>query len=165
MVRGDHNFSSREKGFNQCIYQKISRRYSHLSLYYFSIDIEYNFKKNPGNKTVVNGSKVEIECQAPSHFPNQVNYKWYKNYRVMSTSGQKSISSSGSLIITEVLKSDEGVYVCEATNKFSLETRTSTAGYLTVNGMFTYRVIFSSLPYFTGLPYNPQGVIGINIAI
>ena len=77
-------------------------------------------------------------CEPPSHFPNTLRYEWYKSYRKinMDADGRIGISSSGSLVISPVLKSDEGVYFCDVSlsKEFLIKTRTSTPGYLTVNG-------------------------------
>ena len=50
--------------------------------------------------------------------------------------GRVSISPTGNLVISPVLKSDEDVYLCEVSlsKEFSMKTRTSDVAYLTVNG-------------------------------
>ncbi|CAB4036137.1 Down syndrome cell adhesion molecule-like [Paramuricea clavata] len=114
--------------------------------------IDFNFKRNPENKTVVNGSRVEMICEPPSHFPKSLRYKWYKSYRKIIMDGRIGISSSGSLVISPVLKSDEGVYICDVSlsKEFLIKTRTSTAGYLTVNVP----------PYFLTKPSHQIVVLG-----
>ena len=120
----------------------------------FPTDIDYSFKQDPKDKTAVNGSNVELECDAPSHYPkNRIIYKWYNNYRVMTMNDRKKILPSGSLMFTPVLKSDEGVYFCEATNQYSRQTRTSKEAFLTVNGvlfsLYTYTLL--TVKYFYSL--------------
>jgi hypothetical protein len=108
----------------------------YLYYYFVFIDIDFHFKRNPENQTAVNGSRVEIICEPPDHFPiNAIQYSWYKAYRRISVNGRVRISS-GNLVISPVLKSDEDVYFCEVSlpKTFLMKTRASTPAYLTVNG-------------------------------
>ena len=102
------------------------------------IDIEFQFKRNPENTTAVNGSRVEMICESPDHFPiNAIKYSWYKAFKRMTLNGRVRISS-GNLVISPVLKSDEGVYLCETSlsKEFLMKTRASIPAYLTVNGKY-----------------------------
>ena len=97
--------------------------------------IDFDFTRNPANQTVVNGSRTEQICDPPNHFPKNLQFKWYKDYRTLRTGGRDTILPSGNLVISPVLKEDEGVYFCAVWNDFK-ETRSSTVAHLTVNGMF-----------------------------
>ena len=108
----------------------------------FLTDIDYTFKQNPENKTVVNGSRVKMTCDAPSHYPTQISYKWYKEYRVVTGGGRLKILITGPLVFNPVLKSDQGVYFCEAYNPASHQTRSSIIAYLTVHGRFICIIIY-----------------------
>ena len=99
--------------------------------------MDFAFQRNPENLTAVNGTRAEMICEAPNHFPKALRYNWYKAYRRISTNGRVSISSSGNLVMSPVLKSDEDVYFCEASlssERYSTLPRASTTAYLTVNG-------------------------------
>jgi hypothetical protein len=127
---GNFNSSIGSSVYLQCSFNK--------SFYYYFvfIDIDFHFKRNPENQTAVNGSRVEIICEPPDHFPiNAIQYSWYKAYRRISVNGRVRISS-GNLVISPVLKSDEDVYFCEVSlpKTFLMKTRASTPAYLTVNG-------------------------------
>ena len=114
---------------------RLQSRQKHSAIFLLRLDIDFNFKRNPENVTAVNGTRAEVICEAPSHFPPRLRYKWYKGYRRINTNGRVSISS-GNLVIFPVLKSDEDVYFCEVSlEQFSTPPRTSTTGYLTVYGM------------------------------
>ncbi|XP_028396444.1 roundabout homolog 1-like [Dendronephthya gigantea] len=111
--------------------------------------IDFHFKRNPANQTVVNGSRVEQICDPPNHFPKQLQFKWYRNYRTLRTGGRDTILPSGNLVISPVLKEDEGVYFCAVWNDF-METRSSTVAHLTVNVP----------PYFLTKPSGQTVILG-----
>ncbi|UJR30186.1 hypothetical protein I4U23_017725 [Adineta vaga] len=72
---------------------------------------------------VVEGKNVVLPCESFG-IPMPKVY-WKKRDRII-TGGRYSISKDGNLTIREVITSDNGVYTCNATNKFGFATRNTT---------------------------------------
>ena len=100
-----------------------------------SADFDFAFLKSPINKTAKVGESVSLGCIPPHSYPAAVTIHWYKDYQqIMPRPGTVTISSSGTLTIVSVKKSDEGKYFCDGTNSVLQQSRTSGIAYVTVNG-------------------------------
>lgn len=87
---------------------------------------------------VVN-SNVVLTCNVISNPPP--NITWYFNGSAISTNSNNrglNLLKNGSLRITQALKSDSGVYTCEARNIFGGRNETLT---LRITGNVSYRYI------------------------
>jgi hypothetical protein len=84
-----------------------------------------------GNKTVVEGNTLFWKCSVHAE-PNNIAYQWSWNGRSINTLeiGLRGHIQDGDFGITNVKRSDEGWYECEASNGHTPNVKTR--GYLTV---------------------------------
>lgn len=111
------------------------------------------------NRTVINGSRVEMTCVPPDHHPKRLKYTWYKNYKPISSGSRYNSSpTSGRLLISPVISDDQGAYFCQVKSVYAMETRASRVAYLTVNGkwgnIFVYIIDFMYTKFSTALVFD-----------
>lgn len=87
----------------------------------------------PRNTTVIEGSKVRLQCQAES-YPDNITYRWYHDgvdFQLITSLAHRSrLLSDGTLVIDNVAKGDRGWYKCRPTN--DLGTPPEAEAYLNV---------------------------------
>jgi len=73
----------------------------------------------PKNTTVIEGSRVKLNCQSEGH-PNNITYRWFRNgldtQHVAGLASRASIYADGSLVISSAARDDTGWYACRPTN-------------------------------------------------
>jgi len=102
----------------------------------FYSDLEYEFSLLPSDVTAVAGQETSLTCRPPASFP-PANITWYKDGALLQLSARSfpaEMTSSGSLRFANVQLSDDGTYVCVATNDFTGQARASVAASLVVLG-------------------------------
>ena len=92
------------------------------------------FLKQPSRETKSEGQRVSLECQIEGKPKPTVT--WLKDGAEVNSTGDSRITASNNLDtwtlnITQLNRTDEGNYTCQANN--SLDNKTSTTAQLTVN--------------------------------
>ncbi|XP_077862538.1 uncharacterized protein LOC144344484 [Saccoglossus kowalevskii] len=79
---------------------------------------------SPSDKTVNEGkNSVKLQCEATGK-PNIITYTWKKDSDDITIGGRYSLNG-GSLIITNIVRSDYGIYTCRASNSIGEGTSDS----------------------------------------
>ncbi|KAF0305640.1 Fibroblast growth factor receptor-like 1 [Amphibalanus amphitrite] len=110
------------------------------------------------------GSRLQLGCAADGHPPPQL--KWYKAGRPVLPSTRLYVQEDGQLVFSQLVRSDEAVFICVASNifgsanhSFSLRVSgewTADSRLLTDNHSFSLRVSepVSADPLFLEVPAN-----------
>jgi len=102
-----------------------------------SADINYDFIQNPLNRIIVAGEDLKLHCIPPQSHPDNPTVVWFYKYKqlISSTSQRLTILSNNTLYLRSITRKDEGMYFCQATNRFSGIARTSKSAKVTVHGI------------------------------
>ena len=99
-----------------------------------SLVIDYDFKTNPSNQTIIAGNVLSLECVPPRSYPSSIQITWYRNYVQIQPKHGIAVSAAGTLEIVNANTDNEGMYFCQAVNSITRESRTSRKAYVTVRG-------------------------------
>ena len=94
--------------------------------------LKSTFKKEPQNQNAIAGERVVLECSPPKGRPEPT-VSWLKDRKKLQLDSRVSVDSTGNLIFKIVEKSDEGSYICQATNLFG--QKKSSPARLSVTGI------------------------------
>lgn len=98
------------------------------------------FTKRLEETTVQARNHIRVEC-AFTGVPEPT-VKWFKDYQPLHDTSRISIASSGeqsTLVISDCITRDMGLYSCTVTN---IAGSSTTAAYVHVNGMFSHFIHF-----------------------
>ena len=101
---------------SKLFFQEVQEVFISKLTLFFSLADEPYFASSPESVEAFEGSKIILTCKAISEPPSRIVWKKYDeavdldNERIFQT-------IQGSLIITDVSLSDEGVYSCKAANE------------------------------------------------
>jgi len=98
-----------------------------------ALDLEHEFVVQPSDVTAVAGSATTLQCRPPASFP-PANVTWYKDGELLEPSARRrssfpaaEVEGSGDLRFVEVQLTDDGRYVCVASNELAGRVRLSSA--------------------------------------
>ncbi|XP_069939471.1 protein sax-3-like isoform X2 [Cherax quadricarinatus] len=106
-----------------------------------------DFRSSPSGARVVAGERAVLECYPPKGHPEPL-VSWTKDGHTLVLDDRVYVKEGGGLVMTETLQTDEGSYVCVASNLVG--TRTSSPAILAVQVR----------PFFVRLPSDVTSVTG-----
>jgi len=110
----------------------ILKHQTQLLIIIFTTVLRSQFKTEPKSRTVKVDNPVTLKCNPPRGKPAPT-VSWIKDGVILKLDGKRlSIIEPGSLYISRAQKTDQGNYVCLATNP--LGKKKSRAATLTIKG-------------------------------